>query len=194
MTIGIYSGSFDPIHTGHAMVANYVGQWGCVDEVWLMVSRQNPLKRGMMPEADHHRMRMAELVAEKCVGVKASDFELSLPSPSYTYVTLCKLREAYPEHKFKLIIGSDNWLNLGRWRDADKIIREFGLVIYPRPGYVTPMLPPQGVEVIAAGPTAHVSSSFVRDMASRGANINYFVPSEVAEYINRFNLYKKNEA
>ena len=193
MTIGVYSGSFDPIHTGHAMVANYVGQWSGVDEVWIMVSRQNPLKSGMMPEADHHRMRMAELVANKCANVKASDFELSLPLPSYTYVTLCKLREAYPEHKFKLIIGSDNWLNLGRWRDADKIIKEFGLVIYPRPCYVTPLQPPKGVEVLSKGPAAHVSASFVREMVASGGNINYFVPVEVAEYINTHNLYRMSD-
>ncbi len=176
MTIGVYSGSFDPIHTGHAMVANYVGQWSGVDEVWIMVSRQNPLKSGMMPEADHHRMRVAELVANKCDNV-----------------TLCKLREAYPEHKFKLIIGSDNWLNLGRWRDADKIIKEFGLVIYPRPGYVTPLQPPKGVEVLSKGPAAHVSASFVREMVASGGNINYFVPVEVAEYINTHNLYRMSD-
>lgn len=191
MTIGIYSGSFDPIHTGHAMVANFAAQWGGLDEVWLMVSRLNPLKYGMPPTDDVHRMRMTELVAKNCENVRASDFELSLPLPSYTYVTLCKLREKYPEHRFKLIIGSDNWLNLGRWRDADKIINEFGLVIYPRPGYEPPMSPPPGVEVLSKGPTAHVSSSFVRNMVAMGGNINYYVPLAVADYIRRYNLYKE---
>lgn len=190
MTIGIYSGSFDPIHTGHAMVANFAGQWSGLDEVWLMVSRLNPLKYGTTPTADAHRMNMAKLVADNCINVKASDFELSLPLPSYTYVTLCRLREQYPEHKFKLIIGSDNWMNLGRWRDADKIIREFGLVIYPRPGYEPPVAPPPGVQVLVKGPLAHVSSSLVREMVAQGGNINYFVPLEVAEYIRDKGLYR----
>jgi nicotinate-nucleotide adenylyltransferase len=191
MRIGIYSGSFDPIHCGHAMVANYASQWGGVDEVWLMVSRLNPLKKdGCPPAADAHRLRMAQMVAEECNGVKASDFELELPEPSYTYVTLKKLQERYPEHSFVLIIGSDNWVNLGRWRDAGKIIREFGLLIYPRPGFETPHTPPPGVTVLGDGPTAHISSSFVRQAIGDGANINFFVPVRVAEYITTHNLYE----
>lgn len=189
MRIGIYSGSFDPIHTGHAMVANYCAQWGGVDEVWLMVSRLNPLKEGTHPIDDLHRLRMAKLVAEQCHGVKASDFELGLPLPSYTYVTLCRLREQYPGHEFVLIVGSDNWANFGRWRDAHKIIREFGLLIYPRPGYEIPEEPPHGVEVLPSGPTAHISSTFVRESVAQGANINFFVPSVVAKYIEEHKLY-----
>lgn len=190
MKIGIYSGSFDPIHTGHAMVANYCAQWGGLDEVWLMVSRLNPLKEGMKPADDLHRLKMAKLVAEECQGVKASGFELSLPLPSYTYVTLCKLREKFPEHEFHLIIGSDNWMNLGRWRDAHKIVKEFGILIYPRPGYDVPNDPPPGVEVLGNGPTAQVSSTFVREAVAKGANINFFVPMTVAEYIHAHKLYE----
>ena len=193
MRVGIYSGSFDPIHTGHAMVANYCAQWGNVDEVWLMVSRLNPLKEGSAPTDGLHRLRMAKLVAENCKGVKASGFELSLPLPSYTYVTLCKLRDQYPEHEFKLIIGSDNLANFGRWRDAHKIIKEFGILIYPRPGFDVPSVPPSGVEVLSDGPTAHISSTFVREAMSEGANINYFVPAVVAEYIYEHKLYKEGQ-
>lgn len=189
MRIGIYSGSFDPVHTGHAMVANYCAQWAGLDEVWMMVSRLNPLKEGSLPAPDLHRLRMAKLVAEQCRGVKASDFELSLPLPSYTYVTLCKLRDQYPEHHFVLVVGSDNWANLGRWRDAHKIIKEFGLLIYPRPGYELPHDPPQGVEVLDEGPTAHVSSTFIREAVAEGANINFFVPTVVAHYIKEHKLY-----
>lgn len=189
MRIGIYSGSFDPIHTGHAMVANYCSQWGGVDEVWLMVSRLNPLKEGTHPTSGEHRLHMATLVAEKCRGVRASGFELSLPLPSYTYVTLCRLREEYPQHEFVLIIGSDNWINIGRWRNAEKIIREFGLLIYPRPGFEIPADLPQGVQVLGEGPTAHISSTFVRDAVRNGADIHFFVPGVVAEYIMSHRLY-----
>ncbi|MBD5357137.1 MAG: nicotinate (nicotinamide) nucleotide adenylyltransferase [Bacteroides sp.] len=189
MIIGIYSGSFDPIHTGHAMVANYIGQLGIVDEVWLMVSRRNPLKEKRSPADDHHRMNMVSLVAKDCSGVKASDFELNLPLPSYTYVTLCKLRETYPLHRFKLIVGSDNWHNLGRWRDADKIIRDFGLIIYPRPGYPLPEQPPKGVELLLSAPTVNMSSSLIRDLLGKKGNINFFVPTSVAHYITEHNLY-----
>lgn len=189
MKIGVYSGSFDPIHTGHAMVANYVAQWGGVDEVWLMVSRQNPLKKGRKPLADHYRMGMARLVAEECDGVVASDFEMHLPLPSFTYVTLTKLRETYPQHEFTLIIGSDNWVDFGRWRDADKIIKEFGLLIYPRPGYTVPDIPPEGVRVLGNGPTSFISSTFVREALAQGRNVKFFVPLNVAAYISANHLY-----
>ncbi len=191
MRIGVYSGSFDPVHTGHAMVANYVAQWGGVDEVWLMVSRQNPLKEGRMPAEDDHRLAMASIVAKQCNGIKVSDFELSLPLPSFTYVTLCKLREKYPQHEFVLIIGSDNWYALDKWRDADKIIKEFGMIIYPRPGYSLPNVLPEGVSAIGNdAPVALVSSTFVRETIAKGGNVNYFVPCKVADYINENNLYK----
>lgn len=171
------------------MVANYCAQWGGVDEVWLMVSRLNPLKEGSHPIEDLHRLHMVKLVAEMCRNVKASDFELGLPQPSYTYVTLCRLREQYPEHEFVLIVGSDNWANFGRWRDAHKIIRDFGLLIYPRPGYEIPEEPPAGVEVLPNGPTSRVSSTFIREAVALDRNINFFVPTVVAEYIKEHNLY-----
>lgn len=193
MKIGIYSGSFDPIHTGHAMVANYVSQWGGVDEVWLLVSRLNPLKVGHEPISDEHRMAMVSLVAEECDKVVASDFEFKLPLPSYTYVTLTKLREEYPEHDFTLIVGSDNWVNFGRWRDAHKIIKEFGLLIYPRPGYEVPETPPEGVKVIGNGPTSFISSTFIRDALRERANVNFFVPLNVARYIRQHDLYAPSE-
>lgn len=191
MTIGIYCGSFDPIHTGHAMVANYVSQWGGVDEVWLMVSRLNPLKDGRLPADDSHRLAMAQLVAAECKGVTVSDFEMHLPLPSYTYVTLCRLRESYPQHRFKLIIGSDNWLEFGRWRDSEKIIDEFGLLIYPRPGYEVTELPDRGVTLLGESPTSLISSTFIRKAVAEGRNVNYFVPPPVASYIEKNGLYSK---
>lgn len=190
MTVGIYCGSFDPIHTGHAMVANYVSQWGGVDEVWLMVSRLNPLKDGKKPAADSHRLAMAKLVAEECHGVVASDFEMHLPLPSYTYVTLCRLRETYPDYKFKLIIGSDNWLEFCRWRDYEKIIEEFGLIIYPRPGYEVTDLQGSGVKMLPDSPTSFISSTFIRKAVAEGRNVNYFVPPAVASYIKKNGLYR----
>lgn len=192
MNIGIYSGSFDPIHTGHAMVANYCAQWGGIDRLWLMVSRRNPLKEGDCGGDEEHRMAMAELVARRCSNVEASDFELGLPLPSYTYVTLCRLRDTYPEHTFKLVIGSDNWVNFGRWRDAHKIINEFGIIIYPRPGYNVPDSAPAGVTVLHGAPTAQVSSTFIRKAVAEKANINYFVPRDVADYIKEHKLYSSD--
>lgn len=189
MRIAVYSGSFDPVHTGHAMVANYVAQWGGVDEVWMMVSRLNPLKEGHLPTSDNHRLRMVTLVAEKCRGVKASDFELGLPLPSYTYITLCRLREQFPQHEFVLLVGSDNWLNIHEWRDSEKIINEFGMLIYPRPGYEISGDLPDGVMLLQDAPVSLISSTFVRSAAGEGRNLNFFVPCVVADYIGKNSLY-----
>lgn len=189
MKIGIYSGSFDPVHTGHAMVASYVAQWGGVDEVWMLVSRQNPLKDGRLPAADSHRLEMVRMVAGKISGVRASDFELSLPLPSYTYVTLQRLKAAFPQHDFSLVVGSDNWDVFNKWRDSDRIISEFGVIIYPRPGYETPPGFPENVEVLQDAPQVMMSSSFIRKAVAEGRDINFFVPCEVADYIESHKLY-----
>lgn len=190
MRIGVYSGSFDPVHTGHAIVANYVAQSGLVDEVWMMVSRLNPLKEGKRPSSDAHRLEMVEIVAGKCRNVRASDFELSLPLPSYTYVTLRELKRTYPDHDFVLIVGSDNWLNIHEWRNPDEIIREFGMIIYPRPGYEISGALPRGVRLLRDAPLSLISSTFVRDAAEKGMNLNFFVPCAVADLIKTHSLYE----
>ncbi len=190
MRIGVYSGSFDPIHTGHSMVANYAAQCGGVDEVWLMVSRLNPLKLGSHPADDKQRIEMAEIVAANCNGVKVSDFEMQLPLPSFTYFTLCSLKKQFPEHDFVLIIGSDNWYSMDQWRDPEKIISEFGMIVYPRPGFEMPEDLPENITVLHDAPIALVSSTFIRHWIAEGKNINYFVPCGVAEYIKMNELYK----
>lgn len=190
MRIGIFGGSFDPIHNGHAMVANYASQWLGLDEVWLMVSPLNPLKSGSRPAADFHRLAMARLVAEDCRGVKVSDFEFSRPVPSYTYSTLCALRTQYPENSFSLIIGSDNWLDFSRWRDHEKIIEEFGLYIYLRPDYPIEASLPENVRLMRNAPQAQISSTFVREAVKVGRNLNFFLPLKVFEYIMKNNLYR----
>lgn len=190
MVVGIFGGSFNPIHTGHAMVASFAAGSGVLDEVWLMVSPQNPLKadRKQAPEAD--RLAMAELVARRCKGVKACDFEFSLPRPSYTYDTLKALRERYPEHQFRLIIGSDNLRIFSRWRNADKIRKEFGIVVYPRPDYpVEESLLLENVSLLDECPQVLVSSTFIRDRITAGEPVAFLVTEEVEAYIAEHGLY-----
>lgn len=193
--IGIYSGSFDPVHTGHQMVANFCSQWGPFDEVWLTVSRRNPLKVDSCVADDRQRLEMAHLAASGCRGVKVSDFEMSLPVPSYSYTTLCRLHESFPDCDFSLIIGSDNWLEFSNWRDPEKIVAEFGVVVFPRPGYDVNTPLPAGVVLLEETPMAMISSTFIRRAAAQGANLNGFVPAEVASYIEKEKLYltKKND-
>ncbi len=186
----VFSGSFDPVHIGHAMIASYVSQCGIADEVWLMPSRINPLKTGQPPVADKHRVAMCALVARRCGRVDVSDVETRLPEPSFTYMTLAYLREHFPDREFLLLIGSDNWLIFDRWRDSGKIIEEFRIVIYPRPGHdIDPLSLPAGVTLLSDAPQALISSSFVRRWLRERMNLNFFLSNEVLEYINQHNLY-----
>ncbi len=190
MKIGIFSGSFDPIHIGHAMIASYAAQWTDLDEVWLMVSRLNPLKIDSEPASEYDRFEMAKIVASGCEGVRPSDFELRLPVPSYSYRTLTELKKTYPENDFSLIIGSDNWLGFDRWRNSWEIKREFGIYIYERPGFpVDPETLPSGVRLIEGAPQSLISSTFVRKALKERKDLNFFLPEKVFEYVKQKQLY-----
>ena len=195
MNIGIYSGSFDPIHTGHAVLANYIAGSGLVDEVWILVTPHNPIKSHEAVASDADRMAMARIVANRSEGVRASDFELRLPRPTYSYRTLRALAEAYPEHNFRIIVGADNYATFDRWRDADLIRREFGLIVYPRPGAEidTGSLHPN-VSYAADAPRVEISSTMVRALLAEGRNANFFVPCPVADYIRDRGLYAPGAA
>lgn len=192
MVIGIYSGSFDPLHIGHTMVASYVAQYGGVDRVWLLVSRINPLKEGVrQPASDADRLAMARLAVSGSEDIEVSDIEMHLPSPSYTYETLCELRRRHPEHQFRLIIGSDNLLVLDRWRNADRILREFGVIVFPRPGYeVEASQVPEGATLLTGVPVADISSTFIRRAAAEGKDVRFFLPAGIADYIATRRLYR----
>jgi nicotinate-nucleotide adenylyltransferase len=192
MTIGIYGGSFDPIHIGHQIVAGYVAQYTSVDEVWLMVSPMNPLKVGTNPVSPTNRYEMAVEVAADIKGVYASDFEFSRPIPSYTYDTLKALQATFPKHKFRIIIGSDNWLTFANWRNADKLIREFCPIIYPRPGFdIDVENLPNTCSYLKDAPKVEISSTFIRDALMRGEDLRFILNPKVSSYIDSNNLYRK---
>lgn len=190
MTVGIYGGSFDPIHTGHAMIANFISQCNAVDEVWIMVSRRNPLKEHSTFASDYERLEMAKLVASKCRNVKITEIEMELPAPSFTYLSLLELKKRYPENDFKIIIGSDSLINFKDWRNYEKIQKEFGLIVYPRPGYPLVGMEPPGITYLTGAPEFGISSSLVREYIQSGWDINFFVPEDVASYIEKNNLYR----
>lgn len=190
MIIGIYGGSFDPIHSGHAMVANFVAQCNVVDEVWLIVSRRNPLKENATEAGELQRLEMAELVSRNCSHVKVSDVELDMPSPSFTYNTLEELKKRHPQDEFKVIIGSDSLENFPKWKNSERILRDYGIIVYPRPGYPLPEKEPEGMIFLNGAPEFGISSSLIREYVASGWNINYFVPLAVSEYISKHELYR----
>ena len=130
--VGLFGGSFNPVHKGHTALAAYICEQGLVDEVWMMVSPQNPLKRNLELLDENERLHMMQLAVAPYPKLKACDFEFHLPRPSYTHHTLQALREAYPNHEFSLIIGEDNWTHFGRWYRSEDILRETSIIVYPR--------------------------------------------------------------
>lgn len=189
MKIGILGGSFNPVHIGHVMLASYLKQFEGFDEVWLMLSPLNPLKinsADLIPDVT--RLAMLDIALEGAEGIKVSDIELSMPRPSYTINTLRYLAKRYPRHTFKLIIGADNWKIFPEWKKHEEILSDFGVVVYPRPGYPLGTIYDDDVDVVSA-PTAEISSSFIRKAIARGKDMRYFLPPGVFEYIKNNNLY-----
>lgn len=190
--IGVYSGSFNPIHLGHVRLAEYICSQKVVDEVWLMVSPLNPLKQGQTMESDADRLVMAKLATAQCNSIRPSDFEFNLPKPNYTYNTLCLLRENYPDYDFTLIIGSDNWLIFDKWRNWTEIIDEFGLIIYPRPGYeIDTSKLPTNVILLARAPVTDLSSTQIRTALTDNADTSAMLHEDVRQYILAKCLYKE---
>lgn len=191
MRIGIYGGSFNPIHKGHTELAASIVQQGLVDELWLLVSPLNPLKQGETSDiAEYeHRLSMARLAAEDIEGVKVSDFEKNLPLPSYTITTLGELHKAYPEHEFVLVIGADNWERFPRWYHAQEIIDTYSILIYRRPGCeMDETLLPLSVQVVDT-PLYDISSTEIRESVKKGRMPLKWVDRKVATYIRVHHLY-----
>lgn len=189
MKVGVLGGSFNPVHIGHVMLASYLKQFEGFDEVWLMLSPLNPLKANtsdLIPDVT--RLRMLDIALKDADGIKVSDIELSMPRPSYTINTLRYLAKRYPRHSFRLVIGADNWRIFSQWKDSQEIIDDFGVVVYPRPGYPVGTIYDAGVEVVQA-PMADISSSFIRGAIARGKDMTYFLPPGVFDYIKTNNLY-----
>jgi nicotinate-nucleotide adenylyltransferase len=187
--IGILGGSFNPVHIGHMMLASYIVQWTSLDKVWLTLSPQNPLKQPneMMP--DMQRLAMLEIATKDIENVEVCDIELSMPKPSYTINTLDLLSHRHPGKKFHLIIGSDNWNIFQQWKDYERIISDYGVIVYPRPGYPVGNIYQDGVTVIDA-PESSLSSTFIRRAIRNGKDMNFFLPNGVYKYITTRKLYQ----
>lgn len=190
--IGIFGGSFNPIHVGHALIASYIVESGAVDTLWLMVSPQNPLKENSGLASDYHRLRMTELVSRRIENVITSAFEFDLPKPSYTIDTLNALQEKFPDDEFYLVIGADNWCLFDKWKAGEEIITKYHILIYPRRGYdiVIPERYSDRVEVVNA-PLIEVSSTLIRERLAQMKSVSFYVSEAVEKYILKNKLYIK---
>jgi len=188
MNIGLFFGSFNPIHNGHLMLAQYMANFGGVDEVWFVVSPQNPFKQDRSLETAKRRVAMVRRAVACTPHLKVCDIELRLPTPSYTVNTLAALEQEYPDNTFTLIMGGDNVEGLPRWREADKILAH-RILVYPRPGYDTNVSLGSNIQITNA-PEVDISSTMIRQWVADGRCIEHFVPHSVAQYIEKNGLYR----
>lgn len=189
--VGVFSGSFDPIHIGHLVLANYMREFTYLDEVWFVVTPHNPLKDANYLLDDNIRLEMTKLGIEGFENLKVSDVEFYMPKPSYTYDTLLKLSAENPDAEFTLIIGGDNWIEFPRWKNNARLIREFNILIYPRFR--------QEIEISSQlvgnvqfvnAPLVEISSTFIRESIRAGKNVRAFLPNRVYDFIVENRLYK----
>ncbi len=187
---GLFFGSFDPIHTGHLIIAQYFAVHSDLDEIWFVVSPQNPFKRNkkLLPEAQ--RLELVEVAIEDNPVFSSCDIELNLGTPSYTINTLRKLNEVHPQKTFVLIMGSDNLESLKHWKDADEILRNNEIYVYPRPGYEPKQLIHHPNIHIYQAPLLEISSTSIRKMITAGKPPRYLVPKNVLLKIESEGYYK----
>jgi nicotinate-nucleotide adenylyltransferase len=190
LDIGLFFGSFNPIHIGHLIISNTIYEYTNIDEIWFVVSPLNPFKRSsksLIHEFD--RIDMVERAIEDQPYFKAKDIEFHLPKPNYTIDTMIYLEEKYPGNNFRLIIGEDNLTSFTRWKNYDQILQNYGLIVYPRPDAKKNSLSDHPNVTIVDAPKLDISASFIRKSIKSGKSIKYLVPDKVCEFIKDRKLY-----
>uniref|UniRef100_UPI004049C75B nicotinate (nicotinamide) nucleotide adenylyltransferase n=1 Tax=Flavobacterium sp. TaxID=239 RepID=UPI004049C75B len=192
MKIGLYFGTFNPIHVGNLIIANHFAEFSDLEEIWMVVTPHNPHKNKSTLLDDYHRLHMVFLATENYPKLKPSDIEFKLPQPNYTVNTLAYLTEKYPQHEFALIMGEDNLKSLHKWKNYEYILKHHELYVYPRVSDKEEefSLVSTKVHVINA-PVVEISSTFIRNSIKEGKNIKPMLPEQVFEYINHNLFYKK---
>lgn len=195
--IGLFFGSFNPIHIGHTAIAGYMKEFTDLDQVWFVVSPQNPLKKKDTLLPDRHRLYLVELAIGDNDDLKPSDIEFDHSAPSYTIDTMAFLTEKYPQHKFVLLMGEDNLYTLHKWKNAAELVSRFPLYVYPRPdadkkknNLLEEILVKATIRWIKA-PLMDISGTFIRNGIKRGKNMSYYLHPAVWKYITEMHFYEK---
>lgn len=190
MKIGLFFGSFNPIHVGHLIIANHMATRTDLDKVWLVVSPHNPLKPKKSLARDHDRLHLVRLGIGDNPRIEASNVEFGLPKPSYTIDTLAFLKEKYPEREFALIMGGDNLATLDQWKNYEQLLAGYDIYVYRRPGIeLGPFASHPRVRICDA-PLLDISATYIRDCLRQGQSVRYLVPDAVYEYLESGSLYK----
>jgi nicotinate-nucleotide adenylyltransferase len=189
MKIGLYFGSFNPIHVGHLIIANHILNETDLEKLWFIVSPQNPFKHEKNLLNEYHRLHLVRLATEDDNRIKASDIEFNLPRPSYTSNTLAYLSEKHPEHQFSIIMGSDSFQNIMKWKNPVSILDHYPIYIYVRPGFEVKETHGASVQVLDA-PLLQISATRIRENIREGKSVRYLIPDKVLEEIEKGHYYR----
>ena len=188
--VGLFFGSFNPVHVGHMILANFMATRTELDEVWMVVSPHNPLKKRGSLARDHDRLHLVELAIGDNPYLRASRIEFDLPKPSYTVDTLAVLRERYPDYDFALLMGSDNLASFAKWKNHDIILRDYRIQVYRRPGYDDGPFADHPSVTIHDAPLMQISATYIRERLQQGDSIRYLVPPPVEEELLKSGMYR----
>ncbi|MCE3295669.1 MAG: nicotinic acid mononucleotide adenylyltransferase [Crocinitomicaceae bacterium] len=205
MKIGLFFGTFNPIHVGHLIIAGHMANGGELDQVWLVVSPHNPLKNKKTLLADHHRLQLVRLAVDDNPKLRASDIEFALSQPNYTVHTLAHLKEKYPQHEFSLILGEDNLRTFNKWYNYEYILENHTVFVYPRnltaqeteeeklktdAAFYNEVKSHPNVRFCEDTPVMKISSSFIRESIQNGKEVRYLLTEPVFRYVDEMNFYK----
>ncbi|MDZ4749721.1 MAG: nicotinate (nicotinamide) nucleotide adenylyltransferase [Saprospiraceae bacterium] len=190
--IGLFFGSFNPIHTGHLIIAEYMASRTDLEQVWFVVSPHNPLKLRSTLANDFDRLHMVQLAIDDNARLKASNIEFSLPKPSYTIDTMVYLHEKYPQHHFSLIMGSDNLGSIGKWKNYDLLLERYTIHVYKREGIPIDqsLVPAKDIRIYDV-PMLDISSTYIRQSVADGLSIRYMVPDSIYQFLDGSRLYRQ---
>ncbi len=193
MKIGLYFGTFNPIHIGHMILANHLSQFTNLDQVWFVVTPLNPFKKKSSLLADHHRLQMVRIAVEDFPKLKASNIEFGLPQPNYTVNTLAHLYDKYPDYHFSLIMGEDNLQNFHKWKNYETILKNHEIYVYPRvyENKEKSIFHQHDKIHFVNAPVVEISSTFIRKSIQNKKDVRVLLPQTVAIYCEEMNFYKK---
>lgn len=188
MRIGLYFGSFNPIHNGHLIIANHVAEHCAVDKIWFVVSPQNPLKESKSLLNEYNRLHLVNIALKDNSKLAASDIEFRLPKPSYTIDTLTYLQEQFPKNTFSIIMGGDSFQNIHRWKNFEQLVKHYDIIVYDRPAFPITETHAARLTIVKA-PMLDISATYLREQIKTGKSIRYLAPDEVCDYIRDSRYY-----
>jgi nicotinate-nucleotide adenylyltransferase len=191
MKIGLYFGSFNPVHIGHLIIAGYMVEFTDIEQIWFVVSPQNPLKKKQSLLDDYQRLEILNRAIKDSDKFRVSNIEFNLPKPSYTIDTLAYLFDKYPNYSFILIMGSDNLQSLDKWKNYEQILHYYKIYVYPRPGFDGGKFKNHPSVTFVPAPVMEISSSFIRESIKEGKDLRFFIPEQAYQYVREMNFFKK---